>query len=92
VSRDWVARATAPHVSAPDSSSDGYAWHLHTIGAAGRVWRSYEASGNGGQLAIVVPELGLVVAFTGGNYNQQRVWRRFREELLPHVIAAAKDR
>lgn len=89
VSGAWVRRATAPHITLPDSSADGYAWHIHSIRAAGRSWRTYEASGNGGQLAIVVPDLSLVVGFTGGNYNQYGIWRRYREELLPRVIAAA---
>jgi CubicO group peptidase (beta-lactamase class C family) len=54
----------------PDSSHDGYAWHLHTLSHDGKAYREYDASGNGGQLMIVLPELDIVVAFTAGNYNR----------------------
>lgn len=37
---------------------------------AKRSYREYEASGNGGQLLIVIPELELAVVFIAGNYIQ----------------------
>jgi CubicO group peptidase (beta-lactamase class C family) len=58
---------------------DAYAWHLGAIRSGGRAYRHYEANGNGGQLLIVVPELDLVVVFTGGNYRQGGIWGRWRD-------------
>lgn len=89
VSRKWVEQSTMPRASVPDSSHDGYAWHLHTLMHNGKPYREYDASGNGGQLMIVLPELDIVVAFNAGNYNRYRVWRKFRDELVPEYIIGA---
>ena len=91
VSRKWVDASIAPHPM-DASGTDGYNWHLNTIKVGERSFRQYEASGNGGQFVMVVPELDLVVMFTGGNYGNFSVWRRFRDELLPqYILAAVKD-
>jgi len=32
------------------------------------------------------------VAFTAGNYNRYRVWRKFRDELVPQYIIGSVTR
>ncbi len=90
VSRKWVELSTTKQIDVPDGSADGYGWHLKSLPAKGREWRVYYASGNGGQLVIVVPELDLVVGFTAGNYMRYPIWRDFREVLVPEVIEAIR--
>ena len=68
---------------------DGYAWHLSELQSGNRTYREYEASGTGGQLLMVVPELDLVVVFTAGNYMFGGIWGRFRDALLVNVIIPA---
>ncbi|HET7250165.1 MAG TPA: serine hydrolase domain-containing protein [Gemmatimonadales bacterium] len=104
VDSSWVTRSTAArvHISptttglSPDEfgnfyleADDGLAWHLSQLHANGREYRSYGATGNGGQLLIVVPELQLVVVFTAGNYSQGGIWLRFRSEIVPREIIPA---
>jgi CubicO group peptidase (beta-lactamase class C family) len=100
----WVDHSTSPKVVINEQStgldaqafqnsyvggSDGYAWHIFDITAAGRTWRSYEAAGNGGQMVVVVPELSLAVAMTGWNYNQGFIWGRWRDDIIGgHIIPA----
>ncbi len=79
VSRGWVARSTGHRITTPDGGSDGYGWHRYTIRVGNRSYQEFEASGNGGQFLIVIPELDLVAVITAGNYNQYRIWRAFRE-------------
>jgi len=88
VSRKWVEVSTAPHPMNA-RGTDGYDWHLNDIKLGNRVFKEYDASGNGGQLMMVLPELDLAVLFTGGNYGNFGVWRHFRDELLPQYILSA---
>lgn len=105
VDADWVKRSTASLVKidpattglsqddfqnfyAPDGE-DGLAWHLGRFKAGDRTYRDYAATGNGGQLLIVVPDYDLVVVFTAGNYMQGGVWGRFRSEIVPQDIIGA---
>ena len=104
VDASWVDQSTASRVAitpkttgrAPDEFSnvyfkgeDGYAWHLSNLKTGGRTYRDYAASGNGGQLLIVVPEFDLTVVFTAGNYGQGGIWSRFRSEIVPQEIVPA---
>ena len=106
VEAEWVTRSTAPQMKVspattgltPDEfpnyygeADDGYAWHLNPVHAAGRTYQAYVASGNGGQLLIVVPELDLAVVFTGGNYGQGGIWSRWPDaivggEIIPAIL------
>ncbi|WP_342375960.1 beta-lactamase family protein [Myxococcus stipitatus] len=89
VSQRWVERSTALHATMNAKQTYGYTWWRHELRVGDRVYSQYEASGNGGQLIMVVPELDLVVMFTAGNYNHVALWRKFREELLPQYILSA---
>jgi CubicO group peptidase (beta-lactamase class C family) len=92
VSRSWVETSTRSH---PMSSkgTDGYDWHVMDVRAGDRVYKEYEANGNGGQFVIVVPEADIVVVFTAGNFMNYGVWRRFRDEYLPqYILASIRDR
>jgi CubicO group peptidase (beta-lactamase class C family) len=77
---------------ADGSSWDGLAWHLVGIRAPTRTYSDYEATGNGGQLLIVVPELDLVVVFTAGNYMQGGIWNQWRHDIVGAGVIPALRR
>ncbi|MEM7612853.1 MAG: serine hydrolase domain-containing protein [Pseudomonadota bacterium] len=107
---EWVATSLQPKIEiTPETTgrdqaqfdrsyfggTDGLAWHLHDIVTEDRRYASYEASGNGGQMIIVVPELSLTVVMTGGNYGQGSVWGKWRqsvigEGLIPALTSSAR--
>ncbi|HEX8642894.1 MAG TPA: serine hydrolase [Allosphingosinicella sp.] len=104
VPADWVRVSTAPRMEISPATTgiseaefgnsygrghDGLAWHVYPTIAAGRTYASYEATGNGGQVLVVVPELDLAVAFTGGNYMQGGVWGRWRQQIVGDRIIPA---
>ncbi len=104
VSSDWVAASVARQTEINEETTgmdaerfaqiatrgaDGYAWHLYGVTSAGRTYVSYEASGNGGQYLVVVPELELVVVITGGNYGQGWIWTKWRNALIGDRIIGA---
>ena len=55
----------------------------------GRTVRAFFAGGNGGQISMAIPDLDLVIAFTGGNYSDAATLMAQRsfvpEWLLPAV-------
>ena len=67
---------------------DALAWHLGTLSIGERSVRTYAASGNGGQLLVVAPELELAMVFTGGNYRQGGIWSRWPQALVGDALAA----
>lgn len=104
----WVKESTAPRIRvSPETTGysaeefgnyygeaeDAYAWHLNKLHSGDRVINAYAATGNGGQLLIVVPEYDLAVVFTGGNYMQGGIWSRWGEQLIGgQVIPAIRAR
>ena len=104
VPESWVALSTAPRMEISPAttglsdeefgnfygrSRDGLAWHRSEFRVGDRVVEGYNASGNGGQILIVVPEYSLVVVFTGGNYMQGGVWTRWPDQIIGGAIIPA---
>jgi CubicO group peptidase (beta-lactamase class C family) len=69
----------------------GYLWWSTQYRYQGRVIRAHHASGNGGQYAMLIPELGLVISAWGGNYNDPGGFVSLTE-LIPQQILPAIDR
>ena len=104
VSPSWIQESTSPKIDISPSttglsSSDfannyfggrqAYIWRIDEVVSGRQAYSSYEATGNGGQILLVIPELDLVAVFTGGNYRMGGVWGRWRNELVgEHIIPA----
>lgn len=70
-----------------------YEWRVDEVRTGDRTYESYEATGNGGQILLVVPDLDLVVLFMGGNYRQGGIWGRWRNEIVGgHIVPAMRER
>ncbi len=93
VSKDWVERSTSRQSSfGPTLGADhdyGYGWHLYHFEVGGRSYRAYAAGGNGGQIVIVIPDLDLVIGFTGGAYGEFAKWYKWQLELVPQFMIPA---
>ncbi|MEO7362861.1 MAG: serine hydrolase, partial [Gemmatimonadaceae bacterium] len=90
VSADWVRTSTARQIDRPDGSTDGFGWHRHVLHVGTHAYQTYEASGNGGQFVVVIPELDLAIATTAGNYGQYNVWEKIRTMLVPDIMRAVR--
>lgn len=101
VTAEWIKESTSPRVpitpettglSAEDfgnsyfGGEDALAWHLTGLRSGERRYDAFAATGNGGQILIVVPELQLTAVFTGGNYLQGGIWGRWPDRLLGAYI------
>jgi CubicO group peptidase (beta-lactamase class C family) len=95
LSKDWVQQSTTAY-SAFDPQTDydapheyGFGWHINHLRVGDRVFRTFTAGGNGGQLVIVIPQLDMVVGFNGGSYGEFTKWYRWGLQLLPQYIIPA---
>ncbi len=95
VSSAWVEESTKPHSKfAPMMDIDldhqyGYGWHINPLKVGDRIYRSFAAGGNGGQIVMVIPELDMVIGFNGGSYGEFTKWYRWSLELVPQYIIPA---
>jgi CubicO group peptidase (beta-lactamase class C family) len=78
VQPDWVKASVTPTttVSAASGVKYGYKWWLYPYGDNARL--AWAGSGFGGQMPIVVPELDLVLVFTGWNIVEGKPALRHR--------------
>ena len=92
VSRDWAGKSGAPlRLLSPKSGQTyGYLWNSIQYPYRGRKVHAFFPGGNGGQVFIGIPELDLVVAFTGGNYGDQVLFRSQREFVPEDILPAVK--
>jgi CubicO group peptidase (beta-lactamase class C family) len=78
LSAEWVRQSGAPLRDLGTTQQYGYLWNSQEFDYQGRKVRGVFAGGNGGQVSLEIPDLDLVITFTGGNYgtrglNPQRV-------------------
>ncbi|HEX4761240.1 MAG TPA: serine hydrolase domain-containing protein, partial [Sphingomicrobium sp.] len=92
VSREWVSKSSAPlRVLSPRSGQTyGYLWNSVTYDLNGRKLYAYFPGGNGGQVYIGIPDLDLLIAFTGGNYADAALFRSQREFVPQDILPAVK--
>jgi CubicO group peptidase (beta-lactamase class C family) len=107
VSPKWVALSTRQFIAITPATTglsaeefgnsyglgaDGFTWHLGELRVGDRTYKEYQASGNGGQLVIVVPEAQLTVGITAGNYLQGGIWSRWPDEIVAKEIIGGAAR
>lgn len=90
LSEDWVRRSTAPR-SVMGTSRYGYLWWLREYPYAGRTVQAFYASGNGGQQVMVIPELDLVIAVYGGNYNERAGGLMVGDFIPRYILPAVRE-
>lgn len=87
VSRDFAARAGSP-LHDLRNLQYGYLWWNIEYPYKQRTLRALFAAGNGGQLAMAVPELDLAIAIYAGNYSD-RPGVVVQQELVPRYVLPA---
>src|SRR5437764_1287088 len=90
VSADWVRRSTAPLRDLTPTQQYGYLWNSVAYDYNGRKMRAFFAGGNGGQVSMGIPDLDLVIAFTGGNYNDPVLFTGQRVYVPRYILPAVK--
>jgi CubicO group peptidase (beta-lactamase class C family) len=90
VSREWARTSGAAlRVLSPKSGQTyGYLWNSFEYSYRGRKLHAYFPGGNGGQVYIGIPDLDLLIAFTGGNYADAVLFRSQREFVPQDILPA----
>jgi CubicO group peptidase (beta-lactamase class C family) len=91
LSEAWARRATSP-LSEMGGRRYGYLWWLADYPYQDRTVPAFFAGGNGGQIVMVVPELELVAAFYGGNYNDSGTFLAQRVYIPRYILPAVVGR
>ncbi|MEO6580576.1 MAG: serine hydrolase [Sphingomicrobium sp.] len=104
VPADWVKLSTRPRIDVNPTTTalseedfdnfyirgqDALAWHPGCLRSGSRTYATYAATGNGGQILLVIPEVELAVVLTGGNYGQGGVWTRWAQQIVGDRIIPA---
>ncbi|MGE5802414.1 MAG: serine hydrolase domain-containing protein [Gemmatimonadota bacterium] len=90
VSAEWVRRSTAALRDLSAVQQYGYLWNSVEYPYQNRKVRAFFAGGNGGQISMGIPELDLVIAFTGGNYADPALFRPQRQFVPLYILPAVK--
>jgi CubicO group peptidase (beta-lactamase class C family) len=93
VSPEWASKSSAAlRVLSPTSGQTyGYLWNSAAYDYKGRKLHAYFPGGNGGQVYIGIPDLDLLVAFTGGNYADRVLFRSQREFVPQDILPAVGE-
>jgi CubicO group peptidase (beta-lactamase class C family) len=96
ISKKWVEKSktnygdnTGIRVPLDDTGRNGYAytWWTNTLSSPLGKVDIFQASGWGGQEIIVIPDLNMVVVFTGGNYVvKKHIHKMLEEYILESII------
>lgn len=90
VSREWARKSGAAlRVLSPTSGQTyGYLWNSFEYSFRGRKVHAFFPGGNGGQVYIGIPDLDLLIAFTGGSYADAVMFRSQREFVPQDILPA----
>lgn len=90
LSRDWVERSRAPLRDLTPVQQYGWLWNSAEHPYRNGKVRGFFAAGNGGQIFMGIPELDLVIAFTGGSYNMRALLIPQREYVPRYLLPALR--
>jgi CubicO group peptidase (beta-lactamase class C family) len=90
LSREWARRSGSALRNLTPDQQYGWLWNSYEYPYKGRKVRAFFAGGNGGQIFMGIPELDLVIGFTGGNYADPALFIPQRV-LVPRYILPAVD-
>lgn len=89
-SEDWARKSGAAlRVLSPRSGQTyGYLWNSFAYEYKGKKVHAVFAGGNGGQISMGIPELGLAIVFTGGNYADPVLFTSQRKYVPEFILPA----
>jgi CubicO group peptidase (beta-lactamase class C family) len=89
---DWLRRIAASLRDLTPTQQYAYLWNsvAYPRDAGGGSVRAFFAGGNGGQIFMAIPDLDLVIAFTGGNYADPATFMAQRVYVPRYLLPAVR--
>lgn len=88
VSEEWIRKSTTSFLpTGPDNSAYGYFWWIRQMKTSEDSTKVISAEGAGGQTMFILPEYGLIIAFTERNYNTPQVGSMFLREGILKLLS-----
>lgn len=91
ISREWARTSGSGLRDLTPSQQYGWLWNSVEYPYKGRKVRAFFAGGNGGQIFMGIPELDVVIAFTGGNYSDPALFIPQRVFVPELILPAVND-
>lgn len=90
LSKEWARQSTAALHDLSPRQQYGYLWNSVAYPYRDRKVHAFFAGGNGGQIFMGIPDLGLAIAFTGGNYADAALFIPQRRFVPEHILPAVQ--
>jgi CubicO group peptidase (beta-lactamase class C family) len=90
VDPDWARQSVAALRHFNARQSYGYLWNSHSYPYRDRRVHAFFAGGNGTQIFMGIPELDLVIGFTGGNYSDRVQFTPQLVYVPEHILPAVR--
>lgn len=88
LAKDWTEKSGAALRDLSTNQQYGYLWNSVKYPYKGKKVHAYFAGGNGGQIFMGIPELDLVIAFTGGSYADPALFIPQRKYVPEYILPA----
>ncbi|SMG49160.1 CubicO group peptidase, beta-lactamase class C family [Marivirga sericea] len=91
IPKDWISESTSRQIETSEDGDYGYFWWVKEYNYNNKILKGFEASGNGGNKLVVIPEHNIVIILTGSAYGSEYVEgeqakKIIEDFLLPSLI------
>jgi CubicO group peptidase (beta-lactamase class C family) len=89
IPEDWISESTSKQIATKEDGDYGYFWWIEDYNYKNKIVKGFEASGNGGNKIIVIPELDIVIILTGSAYGSEYVEGEQAKKIIENFVLAS---
>lgn len=89
IPKDWISESTSRQIETNEDGDYGYLWWIKEYSHKNKTVKGFEASGNGGNKIVVIPELDTVIILTGSAYGSEYVEGEQAKKIMEDFVMAA---